>query len=245
MSPGSLNLGFCWPEPPPGWRCWPGGRPPQPASGQHLTARRSARAGFEGWRRIGSAGVATGAAVVVRHLRSGVVVPSCRRGCRCGQLRDARALGERPRGEAPAALTAELPQACDLIVSCLSAGLTGAVGVRVVAASTTGAMAEELAEAMAKITLGVDEARVWSELAVHPRWPRSGGVGGGRRPGYRWPSGSRTWVPKPVRSRRSREVGARKVGVSSVLPLMMCFLPSFVLLGLVPVVGGVVSKLFG
>jgi hypothetical protein len=33
--------------------------------------------------------------------------------------------------------------------------------------------------------------------------------------------------------------------VSSVLPLMVCFLPAFVLVGVVPIVGGMVLKLFG
>jgi len=39
-------------------------------------------------------------------------------------------------------------------------------------------------------------------------------------------------------------VRARRVGVRSVLPLMTCFLPSFLLLGVVPIIGGVVGHLF-
>ena len=35
---------------------------------------------------------------------------------------------------------------------------------------------------------------------------------------------------------------ARKAGVSSVVPLMVCFLPAFILIGVVPIVGGVASR---
>lgn len=38
------------------------------------------------------------------------------------------------------------------------------------------------------------------------------------------------------------EVKARRVGVRSVLPLMVCFLPAFLLLGVVPIIGGVVQQ---
>jgi len=38
---------------------------------------------------------------------------------------------------------------------------------------------------------------------------------------------------------------ARAVGVRAVLPLGLCFLPAFVLLGVVPLVAGMVSQVFG
>ena len=39
------------------------------------------------------------------------------------------------------------------------------------------------------------------------------------------------------------EERARRVGVRSVLPLMTCFLPAFLLLGVVPIIGGVAQHL--
>lgn len=247
MSPGSLNLTWIllagasaglavlawWPSTAARLRAEPDGS-------------SFGRAAFEGWRRIGSA-VATGAAVWFATSGLGWLSLIIGAAAAVGSYVMLGRLVSAPVEKRRAALTAELPQACDLIVSCLSAGLPVLSAVRVVAASTTGAMAEELAEAMAKITLGVDEARVWSELAVHPPLAAFG---------RELARGAATGVSLAERiadvgsqarqeAAAAAEVRARKVGVSSVLPLMMCFLPSFVLLGLVPVVGGVVSKLFG
>ncbi|HBY23958.1 MAG TPA: type II secretion protein F, partial [Propionibacteriaceae bacterium] len=36
----------------------------------------------------------------------------------------------------------------------------------------------------------------------------------------------------------------RRVSVSTVLPLMVCYLPAFLLLGVVPIIGGVVANWF-
>ena len=38
---------------------------------------------------------------------------------------------------------------------------------------------------------------------------------------------------------------ARKVGVRSVVPLMACFLPAFILVGVVPIVAGLLRDFFG
>ncbi|MCE1173220.1 MAG: type II secretion system F family protein [Propionibacteriales bacterium] len=214
-------------------------RPPPDAS-------PASSAAFAGWRRIGSA-VATGAAVWFATSGLGwlsiVIGGAAAVGSYVMLGRLVGAAEEKRR----AALSADLPQACDLIVSCLSAGLPLLSAVRVVAGSTAGPLAEELAEAMAKITLGVDETRVWSELAGCPPLATfarelSRGAATGVSLAERIAD---VGVQARQEAAAAAEVRARKVGVSSVLPLMVCFLPSFVLLGLVPVVGGIVSKLFG
>ncbi|NHB85425.1 hypothetical protein G7085_14540 [Tessaracoccus sp. HDW20] len=38
---------------------------------------------------------------------------------------------------------------------------------------------------------------------------------------------------------------ARRVGVRSVVPLMVCFLPAFILVGVVPIIAGLLSGFFG
>jgi pilus assembly protein TadC len=144
-------------------------------------------------------------------------------------------------------LAAELPQVCDLLVVCVEAGLPVRAAAAVVATSMTGSLAELLAAAAAKTSLGVDEARVWSELGTEPALSRLG-----RELGRGAVSGVSLAVrlrALGVDARRAAaadaETKARRVGVQSVLPLMVCFLPAFVLLGLVPIIGGMVSKLFG
>jgi hypothetical protein len=41
------------------------------------------------------------------------------------------------------------------------------------------------------------------------------------------------------------EVAARTAGVRAVIPLVACFLPAFILLGVVPVVAGLANELIG
>lgn len=145
-----------------------------------------------------------------------------------------------------AELTADLPQACDLLVACLEAGLPQRVGAEVVAGGLDGAIAERLAEAAAKIRLGLAEERAWQELSAEPA------LAGLARELARG-AGSGVALAARLRAlgldaRReafaAAEVRAKKVGVQSVLPLMVCFLPAFVLLGVVPIVGGLVLRFF-
>ncbi len=148
---------------------------------------------------------------------------------------------------AQAKLAAELPQVCDLLVVCLEAGLPVRAAADAVAASMAGPLAVSLAAAAAKAKLGVAEERVWAEFGAEPALKRLGRELG---------RGAVSGVSLSVRLRAlgldarraaaaAAETQARKVGVRSVLPLMVCFLPAFVLLGLVPIVGGMVLKLFG
>jgi pilus assembly protein TadC len=57
--------------------------------------------------------------------------------------------------------------------------------------------------------------------------------------------GLRHYAAAAREARRSElQVLARAVGVRSVLPLMMCFIPSFLLLGIVPAVVSAVFSVF-
>lgn len=145
-----------------------------------------------------------------------------------------------------ARLAAELPQVCDLLVVCLEAGLPLRVAAEVVAEGLEGPMAERLAEVAAKSRLGVAEERAWEELAADPalaglarELARAAGSG--------MALASRLRALGLDASREafaSAETRAKKVGVQSVLPLMACFLPAFVLLGVLPIVGGLVLRFF-
>lgn len=155
------------------------------------------------------------------------------------QTRDARRRREQR--------VAQLPQACDLLSVCLDAGQPPRQAVATIAHAIGGVLGDDLAEVSARIGLGVDEAGVWSELAAtEPVLAPLGrelarGVGSGI-------SLSQSLRAVGIESRRevgaAAEVRAKRVGVRSVLPLMVCFLPSFLLLGVVPIIGGVVQHLF-
>lgn len=141
-------------------------------------------------------------------------------------------------------LAAELPQVCDLLIACLEAGLPLQGAVEVVAGGLEGPMAERLAEVAAKCRLGVPEEHAWEELAVEPA------LAGMARELARG-SGSGVALAGRLRAigldaRRDAfalaETRAKRVGVTSVLPLMACFLPAFVLLGVLPIIGGLVLR---
>ncbi len=144
-------------------------------------------------------------------------------------------------------LGADLPQACDLLVVCLDAGLPIRAAAQAVAEAMPGPMGSALAEAGAKLSLGIDEYRAWAELAEAP--PLAGLARELARGAATGSALSARVAEIGVEARRASAAAAqekaRKVGVRSVLPLMVCFLPSFVLLGLVPVIGGVFARLLG
>jgi pilus assembly protein TadC len=109
-------------------------------------------------------------------------------------------------------------------------------------------LATALTEVSTRVALGADEAGAWSELASSE--PAIAALG--REVARAVGSGvalAGTLRALGAEARRqvvaAAQVRARRVGVASVLPLMTCFLPSFLLLGVVPIIGGVVGHLFG
>jgi len=155
-----------------------------------------------------------------------------------GRLQSATQLRRQAR------LVAELPQVCDLLVACLEAGLPLRAGAEAVAAGLEGPMAERLAEVVAKVRLGIDEERAWQELAVEPALSGLGrelarGAGSGVALAGRLRA---LGLDARREAFAEAEARAKKVGVQSVLPLMLCFLPAFVLLGVLPIVGGLVMR---
>lgn len=144
-------------------------------------------------------------------------------------------------------LVAQLPQVCDLLAVCLDAGLPLRSGVQVLSQAVAAPLGGLLAEVAAKVGLGADEAKAWSELAqTEPALaPLSREVARTVGSGIALSGALRSLG---VDARRAAvvaaEVRAKRVGVRSVLPLMVCFLPAFLLLGVVPIIGGVAQNLF-
>jgi Flp pilus assembly protein TadB len=143
-------------------------------------------------------------------------------------------------------LLADLPHACELIAACLDAGLPLRSATRIVGESLGGPIGEELGTVTAQVQLGIGDDEAWRSLD-HPVLQRLGrdlartaatGVVAGA--GLRVHAADATATIAVARQEQ-----ARKVGVMSVMPLMCCYLPAFVLLGIVPVVGGFVAGLLG
>lgn len=144
-------------------------------------------------------------------------------------------------------VVARLPETCDLLSVVVEGGLPLRVAVDAVAPAVGGVVGDLLATVSAKIRLGVAEAQAWRELAAEPGMEPLGRevartVGGGT-------GLARLLRGLALEARRdalaAAQVRAKGVGVRSVLPLMVCFLPAFVLIGIVPIIGGLVSRFFG
>lgn len=176
-----------------------------------------------GWGAVGLAGVAAG----VTFLVLGRVAPA-------------------GRARRTAELVAALPQACDLLAVAVAAGLPLRLSVEVVALAVGGPAGQALEGVAARVRLGMPEPEAWAELEQEPAL-----LVVAREVSRTVSSGlglSQLLRDLAVESRRTAAaaavVRARQVGVRSVLPLMVCFLPSFVLLGVVPVVGGIVAAVW-
>lgn len=142
-------------------------------------------------------------------------------------------------------LQAELPEALELMAAALEAGLPPRTACAEVARSGPRTASQGLASVAALVGVGVPDARAWTSLADDPDWAdatremaRSVQSGAGAAQALRR-------LAEEARSRRRDAVTkkARAVGVRAVWPLMACYLPAFLLVGVVPIVAGLVRDL--
>ena len=133
-------------------------------------------------------------------------------------------------------LTLDTPAALELLAAALAAGLPARRATAEVVALLEGPVAEDLGSVLAAIDLGAGDAAAWRALSQHPQL-------GGAAVDLARSVESGTMLVEALlhhaddarRDRRAAlEVSAKAVGVRSVLPLMICFLPAFLLLGIVP-----------
>jgi len=145
-------------------------------------------------------------------------------------------------------VAADLPATCDLLAACLAAGLPLRRAVDVVADAMGGPVADDLRQVTALVATGEPEATAWRGLAgSSPPWRRLA-VDLARSV----ESGTAVVGTLHEHARLTREAAeavqerrARTAGVRSVLPLMVCFLPAFFLVGVVPIVAGLLLQLLG
>jgi Flp pilus assembly protein TadB len=133
---------------------------------------------------------------------------------------------------------ADLPAAADLLAACLSSGTPLPEAAAATADAIGGPVGEELSAAVSLHHLGADPIACWEPLT---RDPILAPLGQALRRGLR--SGAPLvdvveWLAEDARQQRraSVEAAARRVGVRAAAPVGLCFLPAFVLIGVVPVV---------
>jgi Flp pilus assembly protein TadB len=135
-------------------------------------------------------------------------------------------------------LVSDTPQALELLATVLAAGIPVRLAGRVVADAFDSALGEDLRRMLALAELGMSDSEAWRTLLGHPQLgPAAQDMSRSVESGTEMVEALRRHAAAAREARRTRMViRARSVGVRSVLPLMLCFIPSFLLLGVVPTV---------
>lgn len=152
-----------------------------------------------------------------------------------GRLEGSRAAAER------ADLVAELPGALDLLSACVAAGMPLRGAAAAVAAVVGGGVGDRLGQVVTRTGAGFGDADAWAVLrddpvlgAVARDLARASDAGTAMGPLLtRHAEAARATAQAEAVAR------ARTVGVRTIIPVSLCYLPAFFLLGIVPVIAGV------
>lgn len=139
----------------------------------------------------------------------------------------------------------DLPHVVTLFGAALRAGAAPGAAIHLVCGALPGAAADMLAGVAARLDLGGDPAAVWGALGEEPALgPLGRTMARTHRTGAPVVSAvERLSEELAGRARAEVEDRARSVGVRAAVPLGVCLLPAFLLLGIVPLVAGLVGNL--
>lgn len=139
----------------------------------------------------------------------------------------------------------DLPGLVHLLAAALATGLATGPAVRTVCAAYPGAAADLLAPVPASLALGVAPEVAWEPALAHPALaPLGRTMVRAHRSGSSVAAEVARLADELAQASRVRvEEQARSVGVKAAIPLGLCLLPSFVLIGIVPLVVGLMQSL--
>ena len=155
--------------------------------------------------------------------------------------------GRTTRSRAPAgSVGRQLPAALDLLAACLAAGAAPAQALAAVGEAFDGEVGNMLSAVARLAMLGAPVETAWAKCLADPRWaPIARAVIRAHHSGA-----ALTDVLVHLADDRRRalrtdaQAAAERAGIAIVLPLGGCFLPAFVLVGVVPVVAGFAHALW-
>lgn len=139
-----------------------------------------------------------------------------------------------------------LPTAVDLLAACLAAGRPPTVALPAVADAVGGPLAADLDHVSARLRLGGDPGSAWRAVAREGSSlaPLGRTMARSLETGAPAVDGLVRLGADLRRERRAHaDRRARSVGVRSAAPLGLCFLPAFVLVGVVPAVVAAFSSM--
>ena len=139
-----------------------------------------------------------------------------------------------------ARIAADVPLAVDLLAACLRAGRPPQAAVGTVAKAIGGPLSDMLAGVGHRLGLGTDPVEAWAGLLTEPACASlARAVQRALRSGAPLARSLEHLADDSRQARRwAVEEQARAVESRAVVPLGLCFLPAFVLLGVVPTVAG-------
>lgn len=138
-----------------------------------------------------------------------------------------------------------LPHVTRLLAVVLASGQSVASALGVVAEALPGPASAPLARARSSLAVGVPAEVVWAELAVTPGLePLGRALARASESGAHVVDAvSRLAESLAAEERAEVEDRARTVGIRAAVPLGLCLLPAFLLLGIVPVVAAALGSL--
>ncbi len=165
-------------------------------------------------------------------------------GVALGVWRWSRRMSGPREGPDPLAVRRDLPHLVGLMVGPLRAGASPTEALRIVTTALPGPGARLLAEPLAALAVGVDQGQVWHSMAADPLL---GDLGRALIRAHRTGASVVESVHRLSDELRQQERiavenSARTIGVRAAVPLGVCLLPAFLVLGVVPLVAGLVGS---
>jgi Flp pilus assembly protein TadB len=139
----------------------------------------------------------------------------------------------------------DLPHVVELFGATLRSGAAPGEGIALVCAALPGPAGDRLSGVAARLALGLDPVEVWTSLGDDPELGRLGRtLARAHATGAPVVASVERLADDLARSARAEtEERARAVGVKAALPLGLCLLPAFVLIGIVPLVVALLATL--
>lgn len=141
-------------------------------------------------------------------------------------------------------ILSDAPLVAELMAACLQAGVSDQRALRSVVSSLDGPVVTDLGVVLHALTLGTDPEEAW-QLLDHdsPLAPIARAFARSAQSGAPL-SQLLASVAQELRAKHAAavETAARSVAVKSVGPLGLCFLPAFILLGVVPLVASLFTQ---
>lgn len=147
--------------------------------------------------------------------------------------------------DARAEAVRDLPHLVDLLAATLRSGAAPAAGLAAVCAACPGSAADRLEPVLARLRVGVPAAEVWRLLATDDVLaPLGHTLARADASGSSVADAVERLADDLEREALATvEDRARAVGVKAAVPLGLCLLPAFILIGIVPTVAGLLATL--